>query len=55
MKALIFGANGQDGYYLSEACRKRRIEVIGVSQSSPFQGEEKLLRQSGIGLKSGNN
>lgn len=36
MKALIFGANGQDGYYLSEACRKRRIEVIGVSRSGPW-------------------
>lgn len=35
MKALIFGINGQDGYYLSEACRKRRMEVIGVSRSGP--------------------
>ncbi|MHB0946172.1 MAG: GDP-mannose 4,6-dehydratase [Sedimentisphaerales bacterium] len=33
MKALIFGANGQDGYYLSEVCRRRQIEVIGVSRS----------------------
>lgn len=36
MKALIFGANGQDGYYLSEACRRRQIEVIGVSRSGPW-------------------
>jgi GDPmannose 4,6-dehydratase len=36
VKALIFGANGQDGYYLSEACRKRGIEVIGVSRSGPW-------------------
>lgn len=36
MKALIFGANGQDGYYLSESCRKRKIEVIGVSRSGPW-------------------
>jgi len=36
MKALIFGASGQDGYYLAEACRKRRIEVIGVSRSGPW-------------------
>jgi len=36
MKALIFGANGQDGYYLSEACRKRQIEVVGVSRSGPW-------------------
>jgi GDPmannose 4,6-dehydratase len=36
VKALIFGANGQDGYYLSEACRRRQIEVIGVSRSGPW-------------------
>ena len=36
MKALIFGANGQDGYYISEACRKRQIEVIGVSRNGPW-------------------
>lgn len=36
MNALIFGANGQDGYYLSEACRKRRLEVIGISRSGPW-------------------
>jgi GDPmannose 4,6-dehydratase len=40
VKALIFGANGQDGHYLSEACRKRQIEVIGVSRSGPWlQGD----------------
>ncbi len=36
MKALIFGANGQDGFYLSEACKKRDIEVIGISQHGPW-------------------
>jgi len=36
MKVLIFGANGQDGYYLSEACRKRHLEVIGISRSGPW-------------------
>lgn len=36
MKALIFGANGQDGYYLSEFCNKRNIEVIGVSRKGPW-------------------
>jgi len=36
MKALIFGASGQDGYYLAEACRKRQIEVVGVSRSGPW-------------------
>jgi GDPmannose 4,6-dehydratase len=35
MRALIFGANGQDGHYLSEACRKQNIEVVGVSRSGP--------------------
>jgi GDPmannose 4,6-dehydratase len=36
MKALIFGANGQDGYYLSEACLRRQIECIGMSRSGPW-------------------
>lgn len=36
MKALIFGANGQDGYYLSQSCGKRHIQVIGVSRSGPW-------------------
>lgn len=36
MKALIFGANGQDGYYLSKSCRKRHIEVLGISRSDPW-------------------
>jgi GDPmannose 4,6-dehydratase len=33
MKALIFGANGQDGYYLSESCHKRDIDVTGISRN----------------------
>lgn len=33
MKALIFGANGQDGYYLNELCKLKGIEPIGVSRS----------------------
>ena len=33
MKAIIFGANGQDGHYLSGLCKARGIEVIGVSRS----------------------
>jgi len=36
VKALIFGANGQDGYYLSDACRRRQIEVVGMSRSGPW-------------------
>jgi GDPmannose 4,6-dehydratase len=34
MKALIFGASGQDGYYLSASCRRRGIEVVGISRSA---------------------
>jgi GDPmannose 4,6-dehydratase len=33
MKALIFGANGQDGYYLQELCRLKGIEPIAVARS----------------------
>jgi GDPmannose 4,6-dehydratase len=33
MKAIIFGANGQDGHYLCELCKVRGIEPIGVSRS----------------------
>jgi GDPmannose 4,6-dehydratase len=33
MKAIIFGANGQDAYYLSALLRNKKIDVIGVSRS----------------------
>lgn len=33
MNALIFGANGQDGHYLSEVCKSKGITPIGVSRS----------------------
>lgn len=36
MKALIFGANGQDGYYLNELCKLKGIEPIGVSRSGDW-------------------
>lgn len=32
MKALIFGANGQDGYYLHQLLLKKGIESIGISR-----------------------
>jgi GDPmannose 4,6-dehydratase len=35
MTALIFGASGQTGHYLAEACRARGMEVVGVSRSGP--------------------
>ncbi len=33
VRALIFGAGGQDGFYMSELCRSRGIEPIGVSRN----------------------
>lgn len=33
MKALIFGINGQDGYYLSRLCHQKNITSIGISRS----------------------
>lgn len=33
MKALIFGVGGQDGFYMSELCRMKGIEPLGVSRS----------------------
>jgi len=33
MKALIFGASGQDGYYLSRLLQTKHVETIGVSRS----------------------
>ena len=39
MRALIFGANGQDGIYLREHLESKDIEVIGASRSnSSYQG-----------------
>jgi GDPmannose 4,6-dehydratase len=32
-KAIIFGANGQDGYYLSELLRLNKVEVISISRT----------------------
>jgi GDPmannose 4,6-dehydratase len=52
-KALIFGANGQDGYYLSEQCRRKGVEPIGISRSgnwihgdvSQYAQVEQLIKQ----------
>lgn len=33
MNALIFGASGQDGFYLAEECRSNGIQPIGVSRT----------------------
>ncbi len=36
LKALIFGANGQDGIYLQETCQRDGVEVIGVSRAGDW-------------------
>ena len=36
MKAIIFGANGQDGYYLIKLLQSKNVEVTGVSRSGSF-------------------
>ncbi|MBU6157756.1 MAG: GDP-mannose 4,6-dehydratase [Bacteroidetes bacterium] len=36
MKAIIFGANGQDGYYLNQLLVKNGVEVLGISRSGNF-------------------
>lgn len=36
MKAIIFGVNGQDGFYLRNLLHEQGIEVIGVSRSGDF-------------------
>jgi len=33
MNAIIFGANGQDGFYLTQLLNRESVEVIGVSRS----------------------
>ncbi len=54
MKALIFGAGGQDGFYLQKLCREIGIVPIGISRSlesgfiqgdvSDFEQVEKLVK-----------
>ena len=36
MTSVIFGANGQDGFYLSQLLKDKGIDVIGVSRSGEF-------------------
>jgi len=36
VKAIIFGANGQDGHYLHELCKLKGIEPIGVSRTGDW-------------------
>lgn len=52
MKALVFGANGQDGYYLAQSCKALGIECIGISRSgnwhhgniSNYQQVEQIIK-----------
>ncbi len=43
MKAIIFGINGQDGFYLKGLLNKNHVQVIGVSRSAGdwIQGDVK--------------
>jgi GDPmannose 4,6-dehydratase len=36
MKAIIFGANGQDGFYLTQLLKNEAVDVVGVSRSGDF-------------------
>jgi GDPmannose 4,6-dehydratase len=53
MNALIFGANGQDGHYLSEICKANDIVPIGISRAgalvhadvSNYEQVEALVKQ----------
>ena len=37
MKAVIIGANGQDGFYLTNLLLQKGVEVIGISRNGNFQ------------------
>jgi GDPmannose 4,6-dehydratase len=36
MKAIIFGANGQDGFYLINLLKQKGVDVVGISRSGNF-------------------
>ncbi|MEO6290751.1 MAG: GDP-mannose 4,6-dehydratase, partial [Ginsengibacter sp.] len=36
MTAIIFGAGGQDGYYLSKLLEEKNIDVVGISRREGF-------------------
>src|SRR5260221_11430151 len=36
MTSIIFGANGQDGYYLTKSLSEKGFEVVGISRSGNF-------------------
>ena len=54
MKAIIFGANGQDGFYLARLLEQKEIEVFGISRHgdgligdvADFQFVENVIKES---------
>ena len=36
MTAIIFGAGGQDGFYLTELLKQKQVKVIGISRNESF-------------------
>jgi GDPmannose 4,6-dehydratase len=45
-EALIFGASGQDGVYLTELCRKKQIEPVTVARSEGFRHQGSVVDRS---------
>jgi GDPmannose 4,6-dehydratase len=45
VKALVFGANGQDGPYLCQTLQEKGVEVVGVSRSGPWTRGDVARRQ----------
>ena len=45
-RALIFGASGQDGVYLTELCRKKQIEPVTVARSVGFRHQGSVVDRS---------
>lgn len=46
MRAVIFGAGGQDGIYLSKLCKERGIEAIGISRHGNWiRGDVRNLKE----------
>jgi GDPmannose 4,6-dehydratase len=45
MKAVVFGAAGQDGHYLIEELQRRGFEAVGISRSGPWRRGDVSRRQ----------
>lgn len=55
MKAIVFGINGQDGFYLNQLLRENNIDVIGISRNNQnwvngdvgdYKFVEKLIKET---------